>query len=331
MTTSHLVGRPCDQLLVHALSYVVAVGAACTANLHAQTIVEPSATFEFKDVSEKSLGLWEGASPVLVYNHGDIPFQAGRRTRTRASYLHPIYGLDGEVLTDNAPADHFHHHGLFWAWTHVRIGDREYNFWEGDDIRIRFQRWLAKESLPGGARLGIENGWFLGDKRVMTEELWIDIQPVSADARNIDVTLTWTPTEEPITLSGAEGKSYGGFSLRFAPRRNTVITVPSGRASDDLLITKLAWADLSARFNDSPAPSGAAIFVHASHPNFPPEWMTRDYGLLAVGWPGVSPKTLSAGQSVTCRYRIWIHRGVPDASAIQKTYDDYSKAAAELR
>jgi hypothetical protein len=101
--------------------------------------------------------------------------------------------------------------------------------------------------------------------------------------------------------------------------------VPSGRASDDLLITKLPWADLSARFNDSPAPSGAAIFVHPGHPDFPPEWMTRDYGLLAVGWPGVSPKTLSADQSVTCRYRIWIHRGVPEATAIQKAYDDYRK------
>jgi hypothetical protein len=48
--------------------------------------------------------------------------------------------------------------------------------------------------------------------------------------------------------------------------------------------------------------------------------MTREYGLLAVGWPGVTPKTLPAGNAVTCRYRIWIHRGNPDASTIQKQY-----------
>jgi hypothetical protein len=117
----------------------------------------------------------------------------------------------------------------------------------------------------------------------MQEELWLDVRPASAGGRNIDVAITWTPTVQPITLSGAAGKSYGGFSLRFAPRRNTVITVPDGRASDDLLITKLPWADLSAQFNDAPAASGAAVFVHPSHPDFPPEWMTRDYGLLAVG------------------------------------------------
>jgi hypothetical protein len=305
-------------------------GAIFIADGYGQTAGPSPPPFKFKDVSEKSLGLWEGASPVLVYNHGEIPFQAGRRTRRRASYFHPIYGLDGEVLTDNAPADHYHHHGLFWAWTHVRIGSREYNFWEGDDIRIRFQRWLVKEAGSGGAKLGVENGWFLADKRVMREELWLDVGAAFADARNIDVTLKWTPTDEPITLSGAAGKSYGGLSLRFAPRRNTVITVPSGRAADDLLVTKLPWADLSAQFKGAPAPSGAAIFVHPSHPDFPPEWMTREYGLLAVGWPGVSTKTLAAGQPVTCRYRIWIHRGIPDASAIQRAYDDF-RNSGQLR
>jgi hypothetical protein len=281
-----------------------------------------STAFQFKDIDDKSLEVWDGEQPVLVYNYGEIPFQAGRQTRSRASYVHPIYGLDGEVLTDNAPADHYHHHGLFWAWTHVHIAGREYNFWEGDDIRIRHKRWLAKQTDENGAKLGLENGWFLGDREVMKEQLWLEVHPASANARAIDIALTWTPTSEPISLSGAEGKSYGGFSLRFAPRKNTVITVPNGRAAEDLLITKLPWADLSAQFDRAPAPSGAAVFVHPSHPDFPPEWMTREYGLLAVGWPGVTPKTLP-GKPVTCRYRLWIHRGTPNVAAIQQAYDDY--------
>jgi hypothetical protein len=232
------------------------------------------------------------------------------------------------VLTDNAPADHYHHHGLFWAWTHVRIAGREYNFWEHDDVRIRFKQWLAKDAGENRARLGVENGWFIGGNLVMKEELWLVIQPASADGRNIDVSLTWTPIDKAISLAGAEGKSYGGFSLRFAPRRETIITVPGRHAAEDLLITKLPWADLSAQFNGSPAPSGAAVFVHPSHPDYPPEWMTRDYGLLAVGWPGVTPKTLHAGEPVTCRYRVWIHRGAPDAATIQKAYDQYRSVPA---
>jgi hypothetical protein len=293
-----------------------------------QVVTAAPSNFAFREIDDKSLALWEGDRLVLVYNHGEIPFQAGRRSRSRASYFHPIYGLDGEVLTDNAPADHYHHHGLFWAWTHVRIAGREYNFWEGDDIRIRFKRWLDQETGEKGASLRVENGWFLGDREVMQEELSLQVHPASTDGRNIDVTLTWTPIADAIALSGAEGKSYGGFSLRFAPRKNTVITAPDGRAADDLLITKLPWADLSAQFEGAPAASGAAVFVHPSHPDFPPEWMTRAYGLLAVGWPGVEPKTLPVGQRVTCRYRLWIHRGMPDAESIQKAYDSYRSVSA---
>lgn len=287
-------------------------------------IAKPKLSFQFKEIDDKSLAVLEGDKTVLVYNYGDIAFKQGRRNRTRSSYVHPIYGLDGEVLTDDYPADHYHHHGLFWCWPHVKVGDREYDFWERDDIDINFKSWLAKEAGADGAKLGIENAWFVRDKQVMKEEAWLTIHPATADGRSIDITLTWTPTDEPITLSGAEGKSYGGLSLRFAPRKKTVITVPTGRASEDLLITKLPWADLSGQFKGAPGPSGAAMFVKSDHPDFPPEWMTRDYGLLAVGWPGVNPKTLPAGQSVTCRYRVWIHRGAPESPTIQQAYDAYS-------
>jgi hypothetical protein len=111
--------------------------------------------------------------------------------------------------------------------------------------------------------------------------------------------------------------------LRYAAREETVITVPSGRAREDLLVTKLPWADLSAKFNGASKASGAAVFVDPQHPNAPLEWMTRDYGLLAVGWPGVSKITLEPGKTVTCRYRVWVHRGSPDAEALQQQYETY--------
>jgi hypothetical protein len=133
--------------------------------------------------------------------------------------------------------------------------------------------------------------------------------------------------DQAITLGGAEGKSYGGLSLRFAPRGDTLVTVPSGPTSQDLLITRLPWADLSAKFQGAKATSGAALFVDSQHPNFPPEWMTRAYGLLAVGWPGVKPKTLKSGNTVTCNYGVWIHRGRVDAAKIQSVYDVFSKSA----
>jgi hypothetical protein len=51
--------------------------------------------------------------------------------------------------------------------------------------------------------------------------------------------------------------------------------------------------------------------------------MTRHYGLVSVGWPGVQPQTFAAGQTITCQYRVWIHRGERSAADIQKAYDVY--------
>src|SRR5262245_47997573 len=85
--------------------------------------------FRFEDLDDKTIEILEGTRPVLNYSYGDIEFKKGNQIRRRASYVHPIYGLDGEVLTDNHPSDHLHHHGLFWGWPHTKIVDREYDLW----------------------------------------------------------------------------------------------------------------------------------------------------------------------------------------------------------
>jgi hypothetical protein len=332
----HTAGRASSGTRSSACVFLFTLLAACSFDATAALADEDSneAGFHFKQIDDKSLGLWEGDAPVLVYRFGEMNLPGVPMAGKRSSYVHPIYGLDGEVLTDDFPVDHYHHHGLFWGWPHVTVGGREFDLWKMRGIRFEIQRWLAKDASATGAKLGVENAWLVRDKEVMREEAWLEIHPADGDGRKIDIMLKWTPTDESITLGGAEGKSYGGLSLRFAPRKETVVTAPDGRVSEDLLITKLPWADLSGKFDagkskaaagvSGPGYSGVALFVHPDHPDFPPEWMTRDYGVLCVGWPGVEAQTLAPGKTVTCRYRIWIHRDAPEAARIQAVYDAYA-------
>jgi len=284
--------------------------------------------FHFSESSDGSLALSEGNRPVLVYNYGIISQTNVPADRARSSYVHPLYGLDGEVLTDDFPKDHYHHRGLFWAWPHVRVGEQEFDLWLLKGIRHQFDRWLGREVGKGVAVLGVQNGWMVGAHKVVDEQVWFRVWPATDNSRAIDLELMLTPLTEPLTLRGAEGKSYGGLTLRFAPRiGETIITTPAGRDTNDLLITHLPWADLSAQFSGAAKPSGAAIFVSPSHPDFPPECMTRHYGVLCVGWPGVTAQTFPPGQSIRCRYRLWIHRGTPDVAALQRIYDEYAQVS----
>ena len=289
-------------------------------------------SFRFTNVTDKSIALFEGARPVFVYNHGVIQPPAGEPAdRARSSYVHPLYGLDGEVLTDDFPKDHYHHRGLFWSWPHVRIGDRHYDLWMLKGIEHRFERWLAREASATNATLGAENGWFVGNRKVVREQVWIRTAPSGKDERVLDLELTWVPLGAPITLEGAEGKSYGGLTLRFAPRTNTVITTPLGQGEKDLSITRLPWADLSARFAGREQPSGAAIFVAPDHPDYPPEWLTRHYGVLCLGWPGVKPKTFQPGETIRCGYRVWIHRGTATVDKVAQAYRAYAQTLTVKR
>ncbi len=280
--------------------------------------------FRIADVNEKSLGLWEGDKPVLVYNHGVIASPPGvPADQARSSYVHPIYGLDGEVLTDDFPEDHYHHRGLFWSWPHVQVGGQHHDLWMLKGIRHQFEKWLDRKADKTAAVLGVENGWYVGTNKVMRERIRLRVYPAAADSRAMDVDCEWTPVGQPITLTGAEGKSYGGIALRFAPGTNTAITISSGLTGKDLPMTNLPWADLTRHWTSGKTTSGAALFVHPSHPDFPPQWLTRHYGLLSVGWPGVKPATFQPDQPTSCRYRVWIHRGSATAAQLEQAYEAF--------
>ena len=282
----------------------------------------------FKDKTDKSLGLFEGEKPVLVYNHGVITGEKvpkKDRRRQRACYVHPLYGLGGEVLTDDFPRDHYHHHGVFWTWPYVIIDGVRHDLWGDKKIKQKFVRWLARETGPVAAVLGVENGWFVGQRKVMIERVWLRVFKATENARAVDIDFTFTPVDRPIKLKGAGGKSYGGLTVRFAIRdsKKAVITVPAGVAKEDLPDTPLAWADMTTTFPGAKAPSGAAIFIPPDHPDYPPTWLTRHYGAMCVGWPGVKGKTFEPGKPFRLSYRIWIHKKVVGLDELKKTYEAY--------
>jgi len=308
-----------------ALTQGIVRAFCCVLFLAAQTFAEePATAFRFADVSNTSLGLWEGTKPVLVYNHGVMSRDGVPADRNRSTYVHPLYGLDGEVLTDDFPKDHHHHRGLFWAWPHVKVGEQHTDLWALKGTEQRFERWTKREATATNAVLAVENGWYIGTRKVMREQVWLRVGPATASGRNIDFEFFWVPIDQPIALQGAEGKSYGGLTLRFAPRTNTVITTILGHDPKDLPITKLPWADLSAQFAGRKESSGAAIFIAPDHPDYPPEWLTRHYGVLCVGWPGVNGKTFQPKDTIRCRYRVWIHRGTPGGDQLKQMYRAYS-------
>ena len=279
---------------------------ACVANAPAP-IESP---FRFvEDSARGAIDVFEGEVPVLTYLYGDQLPDGVPADRMRSSYVHPIYGLDGEVLTDDFPADHLHHRGLSMMWPRMKVAEQELQLWHIMGIRSYFQRWEAGSNDARHATLRVENAWIMDDGTTAAWET-VTYRFVRADDRGrlIHVTYEIDVHDRPVTLQGAEVKGYGGLNLRFAPRTDTLITTNQGVAKDSDRAC-FAWADLSAKFGGREEMSGISILVESSHPDFPPPWTLRHYGDLNVAWPGLEPVVLEPDTCTVLPYWIWIHRG----------------------
>lgn len=296
--------------------------------------------FSLKEKNRRAIRISEGKTPVLTYNFGETTCRKLKKEdhrRSRGCYIHPLWDLAGkEILTDDYPRDHRHHHGLFWTWPHVVIDGKHYNLWIDDGkIKNRFVRWIEQKSTDTEAILAVENGWFVGDKKVMKEEVRIKVHPATDDGRAIDLTLTFTPTDRPITLQGADRKSYGGLTARFRvkPVTKSEIRTVKGLTKRDLPDTRLDWVDLMRKPSKDGKilGGGAAIFISPEHPDYPPTWLTRHYGPLCVGYPGVNPKTFEPGVPFTLSYRIFVHDKTFEAEKLGKLYKSYKKEVNDTK
>jgi hypothetical protein len=285
--------------------------------------------FQFTEQSGGKLELTENGKPVLVFNYGLQLREGIDEKYRRADYFHPIYDLDGVVLTDDFPKDHLHHRGLFWAWPEVTVGGQIFDPWACVGIQQRFRRWLARETTAESALLSMENGWFLGDRAVVRETVEARIFRSERGGRAMDVAVTLEAEKDPVLLRGRSEakKGYGGFTLRMAPRRDASMFTSAGHLTEDGVQVKSPWADYSGKFGSGDAVSGVAIFDHPQNPVHPTTWLLRYYGAVNPTWPALETARLEPGKPLTLRYRLWIHRGDASAGKVAETWAAWAPSA----
>lgn len=280
--------------------------------------------FYFTERDNERLYLYENGKPVLAYIYGMISQIGVPANRARAGYVHPVYGMDGEIITDDFPRDHYHHRGLFWTWMQVLVDDKNIDLWTLRGGRQKFERWIYRESGHVCAAFAVQNGWYMGEQRIAEEIVEFVVYRAGETGRAIDVRLKLRSLDKPVTILGAPGKGYSGFNYRPAPRDDdsTVITTNEG-VQEDSNHKRFPWADFSARFRGREKMSGLSIFVDKNHKFFPTEWTLRHYGFLGADWPGLDPLEIPSDHYLETNYRVWIHKGNADEGKVDKAYAIY--------
>lgn len=270
--------------------------------------------FGFREISSSGLELSEDGRPVFVYNFGGILREGNPESSRRSTYLHPVYLPDGTLITDDFNPDHPHHRGISWMWPVVVADGQTYDLWTVGQIKQRFIRWRARETGPERAVLGVENGWYAGERQVVNENVEIRVARAKAGVRQLDFTLRFEASEGPVEIAGTpdEKKGFGGFCFRFAPRdggqKKTIIRTDKGVAQKDGILEVHPWAQVEGTFQGRPG--GGRIEDDPSNPGYPNGWLMRHgFGFLNVSWPGLEAHKLERGRPVTLKYRVILFSG----------------------
>lgn len=273
--------------------------------LSAATLPLPAAgPFSFLELTPSSLELSENGKPVLVYNHGPLLKEGVDPKYRRSSYIHPVYAPDGTVLTDDFPKDHPHHRGICWSWPIVTFAGQTHDVWAVIGMHQRFVKWTARKLSSERAVLGVENGWFAGERKAVKETVELTVRRAQGRRREFDVKLTFEAVDQPVEISGREVKGYGGFGVRFAPRTDTVLRTDAGVEPKDSDMVNHPWAELEAAFAGRRA--GMRIEDMAANPGAPNGWCLRHYGYVAVNYPGLQKITLLPGKPLVLAYRVTV-------------------------
>ncbi len=278
----------------------------------------------------------EGKDSILNYQIAEKSFNG---TYSRSNYIHPLYTLDGQILTEDFPPDHLHHRGVFWAWHQLYIGDKQL----GDGWEIKDFRWEVKSVTElkgqGDARaiqaevLWKTNRWIDdegNEKAVVKETTTIKVYPAENRYRQIDITVSIQALEQNMRMGGSENeKGYGGFSPRIRLPKDIHFTSSAGEVKPDNLPVKAdGWMDISGSYGKGGALAGLTVLCHPNNPGFPNPWILRSAKSMqnaVYPFPGASAVPLSETQPTILRYRLLVHKGDGKAMDIAAIYADYAK------
>jgi hypothetical protein len=286
--------------------------------------------------------------PAIVKNKdGSFSTNAARK-----AYFYPLIGPGGAQMTRSWPMredvpgeekDHQHHRGLWFSHGSVNGVD----FWSETPKAGKIQHDQFVE-LKGGEKEGVikaTSKWVAPDGKVVcTDERTFRVYNTVKNERLFDFEITIKAPADRDVLFG--DTKEGTMAVRVNEQMR--LSHGKGKAGKGRIVQstgvrdgqtwgkRAEWCDYSGPVDGKVV--GIAIFDHPSNPVHPTYWHVRDYGLFAANpfgihdfekkAPGTGNLNIPAGQSVTFRYRFYIHEGDEKEAKVAERYKEYVASVA---
>jgi hypothetical protein len=263
-------------------------------------------------------------------------------------YFYPLSGPGGLPMTRHYPMknvegenqDHPHHRSLWYSHGDVNGVD----FWAETDKsgKIVHDEFLEIKSGEKEGLIRSKCNWIDREGKVICrDERVFRVYNRPNNERLFDIEVTLRASQGEVTF----GDNKDGLmairlaeTMRLKPNRfNT--DKPAGRiinSEGDLDAAawgkRAKWVDYSGPVDGKTL--GVAIFDHPTNPRHPTWWHVRDYGLFAANPfgkhhfenlrdPTAGNLVVPAGESITFRYRFYIHEGDDQQGKVAERYQQF--------
>lgn len=249
----------------------------------------------------------------------------------RASYVHPLYDLNENVLTEDFPEDHPHHRGIFWAWHQIvlngkQIGDGwmcENTSWEPSKLEIKKNHGFVMLQSEVLWKVVLQNK---SSTAIVKENTKITVYRSTGKYRAIDFEIQLSGLADSLEIGGSDdAKGYGGFSWRLKlPNNISFVSENKEVIPQDTAIEAGPWMDFSGSFdNESSQRTGVAVFINPSNAGSKQLWILRKKGSMQNNpYPGRKPIALTKN-GLRLKYRVIIHNADMGNDELQKLYQQY--------
>lgn len=245
--------------------------------------------------------LQQDGAPILLYR---VRPEAGREP-WRLNYVHPLQSPAGVVLTEDAPSDHVHQRGVFWAWRRIFVdGVQVADGWVGSDLTLRVGVPQLSRLADGSAGIRSTAVWLVPvggvPTAVIRETSTIRAYPLDGGARRVELEVRLTALRAGIALGGTDDdKGYGGLSFRLRDTGRAVLQ--SGGQELHATVARMATGP-AVRFAweaESPL-SSVEVTIECQVDGQPwTEWVLRqEPSMQNCAFPGRVPVTVPADRDL---------------------------------
>lgn len=274
-------------------------------------------------VKESGFLFMEGNDSIFFYQK--LP-KSKDGAYSRCHYIHPLYAPDGTRITEDFPADHLHHRGIFWAWHQILIdGKQVSDGWELKDFQQKVTNFEFR-SLKGMGYISATVDWKSpewngGSEAYIREDSRITIHPLAGNYRRIDFEIRLKALTDRLLIGGSnDEKGYSGFSVRLKLPQDVQFSGFKGLVEPQNTAVEAGNAlKIDGSFLSIGKRGGVVMWSDPQNPAPATSWILRKKASMQnAAYPGRQPVAISFDQPLTLKYTLLIFQGDMSQKQIKK-------------